>query len=88
MRAELGSSHGTFGSLYALATLARATLLLWLGAAVDRMPARRMALPVRLGLGLACLAMVAVGHPILLVAAVTGAAPCHHHHRDAAGAAH
>ena len=63
LRGELGLSHGAFGVLYALATLASGTLLLWLGAAVDRVQARRMAVPVTLGLGLACLAMAAVAGP-------------------------
>ncbi|MGD9507974.1 MAG: MFS transporter [Geminicoccaceae bacterium] len=76
LRGELGLSHGTFGVLYALATLASGTLLLWLGAAVDRLPARHMAVPVTLGLGLACLAMAAVADPILLVATLFGLRLC------------
>ena len=76
LRGELGLSHGAFGSLYALATLASGTLLLWLGAVVDRFPARHIALPVTLGLGLACLAMAGVGHPILLVVSLFGLRLC------------
>ena len=36
LQAELGLSHGDFGGLYGLATLASAGALLWLGGLADR----------------------------------------------------
>lgn len=36
IRADLGLSHGSFGTIYTLATLASGFLLLWLGKAADR----------------------------------------------------
>ena len=76
LRGELGLSHGAFGTLYAAATLLSGLTLLWAGAAVDRLPARRIAVAVSLGLGLSCLGMALVGHPLALVAALFGLRLC------------
>ncbi|HBP73358.1 MAG TPA: hypothetical protein DD665_07265, partial [Alphaproteobacteria bacterium] len=44
IRAELGLSHGAFGSYYALATTASAISLVWLGKLADTMRVERLAL--------------------------------------------
>jgi MFS family permease len=43
-RAELGLSHGAFGGLYALATMASAALLVWIGKSADRFDPARLSL--------------------------------------------
>lgn len=72
LRASLGLGHGSFGSLYSLATLASGLTLIWLGAKVDHVSVRRMALGVVVGLGTACLAMAAVDSPWLLLPVLFG----------------
>ncbi len=76
LRAELGLTHGGFGSLYAAATLLSGMTLLWAGGAVDRLPTRRVALATMTGLGLSCLGMAAVRHPLALVAVLFGLRLC------------
>ncbi|MBZ0269453.1 MFS transporter, partial [bacterium] len=50
IRAEFGLSHGGFGSIYSLATLASGLTMLWLGRVIDRVDLRRFALGVSAGL--------------------------------------
>lgn len=54
IRAELNLSHGEFGAVYSIATLASAVLLLWSASLLDRVNMRWFILPV-VG-GLACAA--------------------------------
>lgn len=57
IRSEYGLSHGGFGSLYMIATLASALTLPRLGRVVDRYSVSRVTLFVAPGLALACAAM-------------------------------
>ena len=68
VRAELGLGHGAFGGLYSLATLLSGLTLMWLGASIDRLAPHRVAVGVAAGLGLGCLGMATVGHPLALLA--------------------
>ena len=55
IRADLSLSHGEFGAIYSVATLASAVVLLWSGALVDRIDLRRFARFAVIGLAAACL---------------------------------
>lgn len=57
IRAEYGLSHGQFGTVYMVATLAAALVLPRLGALIDRHTIRRMVVIVIPVLALACVAM-------------------------------
>ncbi|MBX3529705.1 MAG: MFS transporter [Rhizobiaceae bacterium] len=57
IRTEYGLSHGQFGTIYMVATLAAAFVLPALGALIDRHTIRRMAVIVIPVLALACVAM-------------------------------
>lgn len=72
IRAELGLSHGAFGSYYSLATLASGCLMLWIGAALDRVSLLRYALAATGALALACLLLATSGNVLLLVLALFG----------------
>ncbi|WP_245414885.1 MFS transporter [Aureimonas flava] len=69
IRRELQLSHGEFGLLYMLATLASAATLPFLGRAIDRFPTRRVASATVVGLAAACVVMATVPSvPVLVVA--------------------
>lgn len=68
LEAELGLSHGAFGSLYSLATLLSGFTLMWLGGRIDVLAPRWTAAVITVGLGLGCFAMAAVGGPVALLA--------------------
>jgi sugar phosphate permease len=70
LRQTFGLSHGEFGGLYTIATLASASLLVWAGTLIDRFSARRLAILSTAGLGLTALAMSGLGHVTLLVVAL------------------
>ena len=53
-RETFGLSHGQFGTLYSVATLASGLLILWLGGLIDRVPLRLFAVGVAGGLAGAC----------------------------------
>ena len=72
LRAAFELSHGDFGSLYTIATLASAATLVWLGPFADRMPVRRLAALTLCGLAAASLAMAGVASPLMLVAVLYG----------------
>src|SRR5690606_29459408 len=57
IRADYGLSHGQFGTVYMVATLAAALVLPRLGGLIDRHTIRRMAVIVIPVLALACVAM-------------------------------
>lgn len=67
IREHFGLSHGEFGGLYTLATLASAVCLVWAGGLADRFPARRLALASIGCLGLVALAMATQNHIVTLV---------------------
>lgn len=54
-REEFGLTHGVYGGLYSLATLASGLLLIWLGGKIDRIDLPRYTLLVSGGLIAACL---------------------------------
>ena len=66
IRAEYGLSHGAFGTLYMLATLASAFTLPRLGQIVDRYSARRVAFIIIPLLALACVSM-ALSHSLVVL---------------------
>ena len=66
LRQTFGLSHGGFGGLYTIATLASASLLVWAGTLIDRYSARRLAILSTAGLGLTALAMAGLSHVALL----------------------
>ncbi len=72
IRQALSISHGTFGSLYSLGTLASAVTIIWLGRLIDYWPLWRFALAVLLGLALTCLAMGQVVGLVGLTLAIYG----------------
>ncbi len=57
LRTEFGLSHGEFGSVYSLATVASGAILIWAGRQIDRFPLGLFSGLVCGLLGLACLSM-------------------------------
>lgn len=70
LRETFGLSHGEFGGLYTIATLASAFVLIWAGTLVDRYSAGKLAIASLAGLALTALAMSGLSHVALLVAAL------------------
>ena len=70
IRADLGLSHGDFGAVYSLATLASAVLLLWTGSLVDRMDLRHFSYLVIVGLALGCALLAGSDTVIMLFIAI------------------
>lgn len=69
---EFAISHGGFGFIFSVATLASGILVIWLGAALDRVPARAFAVLSILGLAGAALLFAVAEGLLLLAAAVFG----------------
>ncbi len=57
IRTEFGISHGEWGSIYALGTLASAIVMVWAGALTDRVSVRVLGGWVLVGLAFACVGM-------------------------------
>ncbi|MDJ0971178.1 MAG: MFS transporter [Kiloniellales bacterium] len=72
LRAAFDLSHGGFGGLYTLATLASAATLVWLGKLADTQPLARLSAATIIGLALTALAMAAVASPVMLVLVLFG----------------
>ena len=72
LRAAFELSHGDFGSLYTIATLASAATLVWLGQIADRMRLRSLGALTLCGLAAASIAMAGVTSPLMLVAVLYG----------------
>lgn len=72
LRAEFGLSHGGWGAIYMVGTLASAATLIQLGRLADTMPPRRIALAVVLCFAVVCLAMASVAHWIMLIFVIFG----------------
>ncbi|MEP5764246.1 MAG: MFS transporter [Halieaceae bacterium] len=70
IRGDLGLSHGEFGAVYSLATLASAVILLWSGSLVDRMDLRRFSYLVILGLGIGCGLLASSTNVLMLFLAI------------------
>ncbi|HEV7276700.1 MAG TPA: MFS transporter [Devosiaceae bacterium] len=72
LRETFGLSHGAFGALYTIATLASATALVWAGGLADRLSPRRLAAFSMAGLAAMALLMAAQQHVAMLVLALAG----------------
>src|SRR5690606_28975892 len=72
IRAEFNLSHGAFGSLYSAATLASGVLMLWVGAALDRVSLRSYAACAIALLAAACVLLATSDRTWLLVLALFG----------------
>lgn len=70
IRAELGLSHGEFGTIYGLATLASAIALIWVGKLADRDNLGLVAVFVSVMLAAAALGMAFVTGPIMLLVVI------------------
>jgi MFS family permease len=70
IRGAFGLSHGDFGEIYAYATLASGTTLIWLGRKIDHMDLRLYSALVCVGLVAACLMMSQVSSVIMLGLAI------------------
>ena len=66
LRSEFGLSHGGFGSLYTLGTLASAAVLLPAGRLIDRLPLAVFTRWVVLGLAMAAAGFTLVAGPLTL----------------------
>ncbi|MAQ55536.1 MAG: MFS transporter [Rhodospirillales bacterium] len=67
IRSEFGLSHGGFGSWFALATIASAMTIIWLGRVIDRVDLRWYTLAVCIGLVLSMLMIASAPGIIILV---------------------
>lgn len=72
IRAELALTHGGFGSLYSLATLLSGLLMLWVGAALDRVSLLGYAVAATVLLAAACILLATTDGAVLLVLALFG----------------
>src|SRR6056297_481614 len=70
IRAYFDLSHGGWGSLYAIATMASAATMVFAGTLSDRFRVRVLGAGVLLGLGMAALGMALATHVIVLVVAI------------------
>lgn len=57
IRAEFGLSHGEWGGLYSIGTIASAAVMIWAGMLTDTIRVRYLGPVVLLGLSIACLSM-------------------------------
>ena len=64
---EFGLSHGAWGSIYAVGTLASAAVMVWAGALTDQFRVRSLGVWVLLGLAGACLLMALASNAWVLV---------------------
>ena len=76
IRGEFGLSHGQWGGIYTIGTLASAALMLWAGPIVDRMTIRRLATIILALFAGVCLAMAANQWALGLIAIVFGLRFC------------
>ena len=68
IRAELGLSDGQFATIYSLATLASAVVMVWTGTLVDRVELKKFSIAIVIGLAIGCgLMSVSVGALSLLL---------------------
>lgn len=72
IRAAFGLSHGGFGTVYSIGTLASAALLIFGGRLIDYWPLPRFAMAVLAGLSAACLLMAGTGGAASLAFAIFG----------------
>ena len=67
IRADLGLTHGGFGTLYTLATLASAAALVWLGKLTDRLDLPFLSVFSLLGLSGCAMLMAGANSVIVLI---------------------
>ncbi len=72
IQAEFGLSHGEFGTIYMIGTIASAVTMIWLGATVDRHPPARIASLVIIGLAVTCFLMSVASSALVLVLVIYG----------------
>jgi MFS family permease len=72
IKSELSISEGEFGSLYAIATISSAALLMWVGKATDNYPIKKIGLAVIFGLAGMCLLFGNVANVWTLIIALFG----------------
>ncbi|MGI9483993.1 MAG: MFS transporter [Hyphomicrobiales bacterium] len=72
IRGEFSLSHGDFGTLYAIATLASAFVIIWLGKLADHMRIAPLSIATIAGLAAACAGMGAVQSTWMLVLVLFG----------------
>ncbi|UCH75748.1 MAG: MFS transporter [Rhodospirillales bacterium] len=72
LRADFGLSHGTFGTIYAVATLASAATLIWIGRLIDRVRLPLFAAGVLAGLAGVSLLTSAIWSAAALAVALFG----------------
>ncbi|WP_051609460.1 MFS transporter [Fodinicurvata fenggangensis] len=65
-RASFDLSHGGFGTVYSLATLASGLSMIRIGGLLDRMPLRRFVMATLVGLSIACLLTFSVQSVLML----------------------
>ena len=70
IRDDLGLSHGDFGAVYSLATLASALILLKTGGLIDRMDLRHFSYMVIIGLAVGCALLAGSSNILLLFLAI------------------
>ena len=70
LREEFGLTHGDWGLVYMVGTLASALVLPWSGRLIDRIDLRVFSAAVFIGLAAACFVMATAGHVAVLVLAI------------------
>jgi sugar phosphate permease len=70
IRASFGLTHGEFGSVYSIATLSSAAVLMWAGGLIDRIDLARYSTGVVLGLAMACCLVWGTYHLAMLFACI------------------
>jgi sugar phosphate permease len=70
IRHDLSLSHGEFGAIYSLATLASAFALLWSGALIDKVELRKFSTIIVLALATACVLMSTASNTVVLFAVI------------------
>lgn len=70
LRSDFSLSHGQFGSLYMVSTLASAITLVFIGKVVDRYSVRHVSMVVLMALACACVLMASAQNVVMLMVAI------------------
>lgn len=70
IRSAFGLTHGSFGTLYSVATVASAASMVWLGRLIDHFDLRSFTVAVCVGLVAACFVMGSARHAVALGVAI------------------
>ena len=76
IRAEFELTHGDFGAIYSMATLASAVTLVWVGRLIDRVPLLTFSCAVFAGLAVASLGVFQATHVVVVAVAMFGLRLC------------